>query len=703
MNGYSFCVVTSGKRPRKLAYGLDSIRALKADPCEILVAGNVNPVADVLSERGAVSFPMSAEAVAGRLGAMRNALVDAASYDRCVIMDDDVALKGSFVDAVSRPEARRCDLLAVRLENPDGTRYWDWSTFGGPRGHLLLDYDESDEYVYVTGGASVVKTEIARSVRWDSSLGFYQGEDVEFCRRVQAASCTVGVCSTAVAVHLDHRFTQCGRRVIRLTDADAGDDLDACLDVANAVASYTAPQVIEGTTFKHSGARGDLIYGLPTIKCLGGGTLCLNLTADHYLGRPITFTDFLSFRELLVEQPYIKDVVVWNGDDVTYDIDEFREYETETILLSQWQLETFGQTFDLSQPWLTVEPMYLADIVVNRSPRYHGPFEWSQLRDWQHAAVFLGFEEEYAAFVHETGLGEVKRQHVGSVLEATRIIAGAKLFVGNQSFCYSLAEALKVPRVQEVCMYAPNCLPQSDNGHIRLDQTVLRHYVLGDAKEPPRGRKWRSCRLVTFQQVRDASFRGGRKLAKTPKLAELPGRHLVDAVVLAGDSEDWADALEDVVGSVTDELPEEAVRVVCWGAGALSRQRELASVLGDFPAVVLHKLVYSTREEAANAAIEEARGDVVVFVSGDVSLRRRWSRMAVRELLGSLDAGMVGPSLTFSPTSPHIEPDCFAVSRRAYEHVGLFRLGVNDPAAELGQRLVRAGYKLKCQPTMVYA
>ena len=26
------------------------------------------------------------------------------------------------------------DVLCVRLLNPDGTRYWDWATFGGPRG-----------------------------------------------------------------------------------------------------------------------------------------------------------------------------------------------------------------------------------------------------------------------------------------------------------------------------------------------------------------------------------------------------------------------------------------------------------------------------------------------------------------------------------------------------------------------------------------
>ena len=53
---------------------------------------------------------------------------------------------------------------------------------------------------------------------------------------------------------------------------------------------------------------------------------------------------------------------------------------------------------------------------------------------------------------------------VNNFLEMATIIAGSKLFIGNQSFPFSLAEGLKANRLLEVYFQCPNVIPTGNNG-----------------------------------------------------------------------------------------------------------------------------------------------------------------------------------------------------------------------------------------------
>jgi ADP-heptose:LPS heptosyltransferase len=44
-----------------------------------------------------------------------------------------------------------------------------------------------------------------------------------------------------------------------------------------------------------------------------------------------------------------------------------------------------------------------------------------------------------------------------------RVIRSARFFIGNQSFPFALAEALKVPRILEVCPQTPDVIPTGDH------------------------------------------------------------------------------------------------------------------------------------------------------------------------------------------------------------------------------------------------
>jgi len=208
--GWSFCIVTDGARPAKLRRQIRSIRRLRIPHHEILVAG-----APPAWLEGVTKIPMPEAAAQGRLGAMRMALVERARYERLVVCDDDLVFRPDFRHGIER-HADDFDALAVRVLNPDGSRYWDRCTVGGPRGHRLLRYDEEeDENVYLSGAICVLRREATLRVRWNADLRFYEGEDVDFSRRLVAAGYRIGFCREASVVHDDPRYRQRGLAVHR--------------------------------------------------------------------------------------------------------------------------------------------------------------------------------------------------------------------------------------------------------------------------------------------------------------------------------------------------------------------------------------------------------------------------------------------------------------------------------------------------------
>ncbi|MEW6304181.1 MAG: glycosyltransferase family 29 protein [Verrucomicrobiota bacterium] len=208
--GWSFCLITNGRRPEKLHAEIASIRALNMPRCEILVGGEPPPGLDADIR----VVPAVDAARDGRLGEMRNRLVEAARYDHLVVADDDLLFHEDFFRGIQAfgPD---WDVMCVRLLNPDGTRFWDWATHGGPRGHRLLDYTETDPHLYVTGGLCIMKAHVAGRVAWDDGRGFYQGEDLDFSARLRAAGIVPRFNPHSSVTHDDPRYTRRGHVVAR--------------------------------------------------------------------------------------------------------------------------------------------------------------------------------------------------------------------------------------------------------------------------------------------------------------------------------------------------------------------------------------------------------------------------------------------------------------------------------------------------------
>ncbi len=212
----TFGIITDGRRPDKLAAEIASIRALGADRVEILVAGA--PRAD--PGPGIRILPAEEAARGGRVSALRNLILDHAAGGLVVVADDDLVFDPGFMEALSQnPDF---DLAGIRCLNPDGTRYWDWATYRGPRGHSLLREDEDDPFAYISGCVVVAtRSAIRRGARWDTARGYYEEEDVEFSHRMRRAGFRLRPGHAAPVLHNDERYTQDGPIVIRLDDAMA--------------------------------------------------------------------------------------------------------------------------------------------------------------------------------------------------------------------------------------------------------------------------------------------------------------------------------------------------------------------------------------------------------------------------------------------------------------------------------------------------
>jgi hypothetical protein len=216
--GFSFGIITNGMRPEKLAKLVDSIKFQKLYPdyYEIMVAGCT---ANLNGSEGVRSFPMEDAAQQGRLGAMRNVLAKSARFNKFVCLDDDFLLHPNWAGSVNEVKGD-FDVATGIILNPDISRYCDWVNII-ENYTFLRTYDQTfDKCQYVTGGYGIYKYYIFDEHSWNDDLGFYQGEDVSFSRRLFDAGYQLKFIPKAIVMHDDDRYRQKGYGVVRLKPVD---------------------------------------------------------------------------------------------------------------------------------------------------------------------------------------------------------------------------------------------------------------------------------------------------------------------------------------------------------------------------------------------------------------------------------------------------------------------------------------------------
>ena len=236
------------------------------------------------------------------------------------------------------------------------------------------------------------------------------------------------------------------------------------------------------TTFLHSGTAGDTIYSLAAVKKMGGGEFQIGIRNlerilptygyraedcdPAHRGR-YTEKDYELLVPLIERQTYITQVTPWHDGDnrPDIDLDRYRSvlYRTFEGNIVESYFRTFNLPFtmqDYDTPWLEADPITESAIIVNSTPRYRDPDAfgtWLQMcadAELDKNGLFVGTISEYDAFVTATKCN-IKYRPVKDFLELAGLIAGADLFLGNQSMALSIAMGLGKTSVVELHKIKP--------------------------------------------------------------------------------------------------------------------------------------------------------------------------------------------------------------------------------------------------------
>lgn len=226
---------------------------------------------------------------------------------------------------------------------------------------------------------------------------------------------------------------------------------------------------------------GDLIYALPGIRQVcklydRKAIIYLHLNQKWPMaegimrrsGITLTQEDFDMIKPLLKSQDYIEDVQLYDNQPAL-NLDDIMKAPINIPYghISRWYFYIFpDMACDLSKKWLFLDDrIRLLDkgfILINRSSRYHNPnISYKFLEQYKDRIFFVGLDDEWKSFCRV--FFEVKHYKVNDFLELAILINSAKFFIGNQSFPYSIAEGLKVPRLLELFESLPNVIPHGEN------------------------------------------------------------------------------------------------------------------------------------------------------------------------------------------------------------------------------------------------
>lgn len=236
--------------------------------------------------------------------------------------------------------------------------------------------------------------------------------------------------------------------------------------------------------FKFSLPIGDFWYASAGIKHVCG---LLKAQADIYFGLDVqmkfldgtraglTRKTYEMAKPLIEAQEWCNSVQEYTGQRVDRDLDQtqLNPAINNPVMpynhLGRW----YGQMWpdmecDLSEPWISVTRSGFnmdRNILINRTDRYRNEnIDYSILKPWEDRTFFVGLENEYARFNQETGLN-ITYLRIDDFLSLASAISVCRVFIGNQSMCFGIAEAMKSPRILEVCHFAPNVIPHGSNGY----------------------------------------------------------------------------------------------------------------------------------------------------------------------------------------------------------------------------------------------
>jgi ADP-heptose:LPS heptosyltransferase len=249
--------------------------------------------------------------------------------------------------------------------------------------------------------------------------------------------------------------------------------------------------------YLHSGSLGDVVYCIPTIRSLQALKAEPFAKANLYLKPdvPGTIPTWAGTRAnvrmsgaeaerlipLLTGQQGLNEVAIYQGQDIDINLDKFRDtgFGFDRGDICRYYAYAFKSHPALWKPWLKVEPSkdYAGAVLVSRTTRYQNPGINYRFLARRPNVYFVGYPDEYTAFNKEcSGLPRLQAK---DARELASWIAGAKCLIGNQSFPFALAEAMKTTRLLEVFPAVPNVVIHGPKGWDAINQNLFEDIAEG--------------------------------------------------------------------------------------------------------------------------------------------------------------------------------------------------------------------------------
>ena len=233
-------------------------------------------------------------------------------------------------------------------------------------------------------------------------------------------------------------------------------------------------------SFLHSGTLGDIINALPIIKEISKTKKC-NLYIQPGKKIPIhalspnhpSGNSFLSDKAadkllpLLKRQSYLNFTEKFRSQAIDIDLDFFRELFVigigQDVVRRYFYLT--GVHPNIDEPYIEVDDhnkLQNKIVIVRSLRRKNFLINYKFLSNYQNL-VFLGLKDEFLDLKQD--IPNLEFYDCKNFLEMSEIIKNSKIFIANLSFGYTLADALKIPRLLESDPGFPCFYPTGGNGY----------------------------------------------------------------------------------------------------------------------------------------------------------------------------------------------------------------------------------------------
>jgi hypothetical protein len=243
------------------------------------------------------------------------------------------------------------------------------------------------------------------------------------------------------------------------------------------------------TRIKHSVNLGDLYAAMGSMKkyweCTGRKVVVVQTVgtlANYYAGavhptvndngQAVCMNNQMweMVKPLIEHQEYIHSFESYTGQEIHLDFDTIRGKTFVNLphgAIQYWIPLAFPDlSFDMSLSWMEVNgkcPEHISKqvkgkVIINFTERYRNTMlDYFFLQNYAPDLIFAGTEKEHFLFCNRWGLN-IPRLEITDFLELGYALKECRFLMSNQSQSWNLAEALKTPRVLEICSFAQNCI-----------------------------------------------------------------------------------------------------------------------------------------------------------------------------------------------------------------------------------------------------